>query len=427
MITDNINMNGRKKLENAVNDMYTNTISYNETMHERLKARIYKEISNVAGQLNSEKSFYIYTSAEEISKIDPIDEFLSPIIPEDLESANYNLAEINHNIKNGQPFTLATIFMECDFLTLSELIRNKKTYKGQIVTDKSTYDINFHIEHSAKYINEIEKLYRIFQNNGVKWRTINCPFAYKYIDLIIKEELATEGDIQEITINLDEYEPYKRPNVIPLWNVTKLTMPNSSNYMPVIDRLIFEHEIKLDSSINGYLLASHNNDYLYHRRQEDEFIMVTSKDIEEDMEILRVNNPSNFRKNSYAYEVLSNMSTAKPKPIIRTKSEIFDFVNSYRLASLSNLEILEIYNTFGSKTAAAESNYSAFKHTSIHEQTVNLNNFLDNNVRSDMHKKVMLLSFNGNYSDFLIYDKMSFLISELQLFFPEYRLVGKLV
>ncbi|MCL2610572.1 MAG: hypothetical protein FWE02_02730 [Defluviitaleaceae bacterium] len=399
MLNYNINMDNRKKLKKAIDDMYKNTITYNENMHNKLKDRIYKEI-------DSNSSFYIYTSAEEIEQIDPIDEFLSPMIPADLESAEYNLAEINHNIKNGQHFTLATVFMECDYQTFNDLLKNKKTYKGEIITDTNIYEIQFFIERSTKYIDEIEKLYRIFQSNGVKWRTVNCPFAYKYIDIIIKEELAMEGNIQEIIINLGEYEPYKRPGVIPLWNMTNVTIENPSNYMPVIDRLIFEHEIKLDSSINGYLLASYSNDYLYHRRQEEEFIIVTSKETEEALNILKVNNPSNFRKNSYAYEVLSNKNMLSPKPIIKTKSEILNLIKSYGMIGLFDIQILEIYKRV--------------------EQTQNLNKFLDNNVRSDAHKKVMLLTFEGNERDFLIYDKMSFLISEIQLFFPEYRLVGEL-
>lgn len=393
-------MEGREKLKKSIEDMYGNTIIYNEVMYKRLNDRIDKEV-------NSDSSFYIYTSAEEISKVDPIDEFLKPIISSDLEIENYNLAEINYNIRNGHHFILTSIFMECDFITFNEIIKNKKSYKGEIKTDISIYEINFYIERSTKYIDEIENLYHIFRSNGVKWRTINCPFVYKYIDLVVKEELAIEGDIQEIRINLDEYESYKRANFIPLWNISKSKLKNVSNYMPAIDRLIFEHEIKLDSSINGYLLASHNDDYLYHRRQKDEFIMVTSRNTEEELDILRVNNPSNFRKNRYAYEVLSNKNLYKAKPVIRNKSEVFEFINSYDYLKLSEIEILETYKKI--------------------EQTQNLNKFLDNNVRSDEHKRIMLLIFESNTKNFLTYDKMSFLISEIQLFFPEYRTIGELI
>ena len=399
MIMDNINI-VNEKLKNSIEDMYSNTISYNEIMYNTLRSRINREIYN-------KDMLYIYTSAEEISKIDPLDEFLSPINPLDLESSNYNLAEINYNIKNGQSFTLTTIFMECDFLTFNRIINNKNSYKGEVLTDIKSYEINFYVNHSMKYMNEIERLYRIFQNNGVKWRTVNCPFAYKYIDLVIKEELNIEGNIQEIVINLGEYESYKKPNVIPLWNISKFTTSNSSNYMPTIDRLIFEHEMHLNDSINGYLLASHSNDYLYHRRQENEFIMVTSKDIENGFDVLRINNPSNLRNASYAYEVVSNRSSSTQKHIIRTKSELYNFINSYKILNLYSVKILDDYKNS--------------------EKSKNLNKFLDNNIRSDLHKKIMLLTFEGDIKNFLIYDKINFLVSEVQLFFLEYRVVGEII
>ena len=62
------------------------------------------------------------------------------------------------------------------------------------------------------------------------------------------------------------------------------------------------------------------------------------------------------------------------------------------------------------------------------QQTTDYNHFIDENIRIDKFKKVMLIKFQTkDRENYLVLDKMSFLVSEIQVLFPEYHCVGEIV
>ena len=59
---------------------------------------------------------------------------------------------------------------------------------------------------------------------------------------------------------------------------------------------------------------------------------------------------------------------------------------------------------------------------------MNFNHFIDDQIRLYTLKNILLLQFQPLITDdFLLYDHLSFLVSEIQMLFPEYRCVGELV
>ena len=47
--------------------------------------------------------------------------------------------------------------------------------------------------------------------NGSQWNTINCPYAYRYVDIVLQTSTMFENseNITEITVDLEEYENIK--------------------------------------------------------------------------------------------------------------------------------------------------------------------------------------------------------------------------
>ena len=63
-------------------------------------------------------------------------------------------------------------------------------------------------------------------------------------------------------------------------------------------------------------------------------------------------------------------------------------------------------------------------------RTYALNPFMSDNVRSEQGKQVMMLSFQRSEAslsvpEYLLSDLMSFLVSEVQMHFPEYKCEGE--
>ena len=424
LIQDRLNMisdlDERRMLRSVLYDVYGNTVEYNMEMYDRLEERIYSEITD------PKEKYYIYTCIDTVENIDPIDDFLHPIIPSDLEDTVYDMKEINEKLQSGEPVVIASIFMKCSAAMLKKLLGRKRAYKGYVKTDKNVHEVGVHLKQCDKYIREIEKLYRAFQNNNIEWNTVNCPYAYKFVDIVLDTPLSMEENenVKEISIDLAEYERFKVPNAIPLWNITEFKARDAEfpTPMPVIDRIIYEHKIALEDHgvQNGYLVALDNRDYIYSRRKAEELIVVSTDNNQASWNLLKIENIANIGKKGYPYEILTNkrelgfagrFSSVKSL-VLRTRGEIARLLQSYdemsKQLKFREVEILEEYNK--------------------PQETFEFNTFIDDNIRIDPYKKIMLITFSAeNVDDYLIQDKMSFLISEIQILFPEYKCIGELV
>jgi len=420
MISD---LDGRRMLRSVLFDVYENVVDYNMKMYELLEKRIYSETSDFV------EKFYIYTCIEMVDKIDPIDDFLHPMVPDDLVEAIYDMAEINERLRSGEPVVIASVYMKCPATVLKKLLDQKKAYKGSIKTDRHIHEVNVQLKPCRKYVDVIEKLYRAFQNNGIEWKTINCPYAYKFVDVILDTPLSMEKSesIKEISVELAEYEKFRVPNVIPLWNVAQIEGVEKEfpALMPMIDRIVYEHTISLDDHgvQNGYLVdfnMEEKKDFIYSRRKEKELVIVSTSSEQATWGLIKIENIENADQGRYMGEMLTNKRdlgftgrySSVKSMVIRTRGEIARLLQSYE--DISNQLIfreVEIYESY-------------------HEppETFDLNSFIDDNIRVDSYKKIMLMLFGANNrDDYLLEEKMSFLVSEIQILFPEYKCIGELV
>ena len=415
-------LNDRKLLKDVLRDVYENLAEYNLSMYDRLENRLYNEIESHIDD------FAIYTSAEYAENIDPISEFLHPMVPNDTEAV-LNLAEIGESL-NAQPNSpgslnpvIASVFMKCSNSEISRLLSENKVFKGILKTDKGTSEISVKVKRCNKYINQIDRLYKAFQRNNIVWATVNCPYAYKFIDIILATSVSlSKGEtINEITLDLGEYDKYKQINVVPVWNVKRLEIDENSFPMPAIDRANYEHRLALESfgAKNGYLVALDNADFTYTIRRETELIVVSESSAQQPWKLLQVESPPDVIRRNNSFEVFSNKRdmgfagryAAIKSLVIRTKGELGRVLNSYEQSKsilFQGVEILESYK----KT----------------RETIDFNPFIDDNIRTNTNKKVMLLRFKaGDGEQYLVHDKISFLVSEVQILFPDYDCVGELM
>ncbi len=408
----------RRLLKNIILNAFDDIVDHNMDMYKTLENNIYNEIEDAY------EKYYIYTTVDSIENIDPISNFYHPMYQEDKQGNEINFEALGESLSSNDKTTLMTLFMELDFISLKKIIEDKRYYKCTIKTDNNVFNVKAHITKGDKYLKKIENLYRVFQFNEKDWKTINSSFAHKFINIVVDEkvDIAPDDMIKEISVDLGEYEKYKRPNYIMMWNVDYIEIDDKSFPKPLIDTIHHEHSLSIEKEErNCGFLVNTNHDYIKYIKQTDESIIIANDTDKQDVwSIVKIEDVNkNIRKNIVDYKELSNRRElgfigrfANEKAlIVRTQGELARLFESYDLSDELEFKDVEIVEEYRRDI-----------------KTVDFDYFLDNNLRDDPKRSFMVLKFSpSNREDFLLYEKLSFFVSVAGLLFPEYKCVGEIV
>ncbi|GEN36398.1 normocyte-binding protein [Aneurinibacillus danicus] len=407
----------RRLLKNIMTGVFLNLVEYQEEMNRKLEERVFNEVKD------SEEKHDVYVTVCSRDEFDPIHEFLYPMVPEDVEEKTYDMKSLVSKVDRKEEVRLLTIFLQCSFMKIKELVDSQRTFWGEMITTGGRYRIEVRLEQNKTYLREIERLYNVFQRNGVPWKTVNHPYANKFFDVILVECEETpkeEEEILEITIDLEEYEKYKKLDKVPLWNIERVSLKNTGFPVPVADRVNFEHMLSLrkTGTEHGYLVDGDEEIIRYIKRTPEELIVVSPREKSGVWNVLKITQPVETNIGRLEYELASNR---------RKNSFVSGFARKQAVTVRAKGEIVRIINSFEA------SKYLELKHIEISErangmkQTYGMNPFISDNVRVESDKKIMRLRFRPREGNsFILNDLMSFLVSEVQMYFPEYKCEGAL-
>ncbi|UHA72254.1 normocyte-binding protein [Paenibacillus sp. 481] len=406
----------RKMLKNIVTSVFLNLVEYQEEMNRKLEERVFNEIED----LGERHDIYVTMCARE--DIDPIHEFLYPMIPSDAEKKMCDMKSLLAKLSQREEACLLTLFLECDYATLKQLIYSRRTFTGEIVTASGNHRIEVRLAQNPTYMAEIEKLYHVFQKNNLPWKTVNNPYAYKFFDVMLiacDSTLSEEEEILEISINLEQYEPYKQLDKVPLWNIKRLELRNAGFPIPAKDRVNFEHVLSLvlTGTEHGYLVDGDESMMRYIKRTPEELTIVTPEEKSSLWNVLQIIQPVSSKIHKLEYELVSN----------KKKSSFTDrFAHKQALTVRAKGEIVRIVNSFESSKFVDLEQVIILESSDGEEATYGMNPFISDNVRMESDKKVMRLRFRiPESSQFIIHDILSFIVSEVQMYFPEYKCEGE--
>lgn len=409
-------LNDRVLLKKILNGVFKNLEDYTDKKLEAIETRVFNEIDF------SEKKYEIYSTIEKRDRFDETDDFMYPIIDEDFEQKTYKAGEIIKAMNNHSKLKLFKVFMECDYLTIQKLLKQNSNVSGIIKTDKKDHEAYFRIKKSKDYENVIKELYKNFIANGVIWRTVNDPFINKMLDVFmvgVKDKLDSEEKIEEIAVDFGDYSKYVRYDMVPLWNVEKLSLKSSGFPVPCEDKINYEHKISIVKSgkENGYLVDIDNQEFNYTMLKENSIIVSTSIDKPSLWKVIQIKSCTD--NNNYNYEIMSNelknnfsnrLYLQEKKPI-KTKTELARFFNSYSVAEYIRFLDVDIEDN----------------RQSLSRETYEINDFIIDELRDSNAKKSMILYFQPKDREYYLnYDILSFLVSEIQIYYPEYRCEGRL-
>ena len=407
----------RRLLRGVLLAAFTDIEDYTSGQLEEIKQRVFEESKLDHDQFN------IYTTVVSIDDYDPINNFLFPMNDDDLKELPFDASVITETIALNEKPVLAKIYFELDYLELLEIKKTlPRRFKGQLKTSRALHEIEISLVPYRGYVKQVEKLYELYLENNIPWRTVLHPSIYKFMEIQLETviDFKKHEKIEEIIIDLEELDAYKQINQIPLWNIKTEPFNNQGFPMPAGDRVSYEHVIVFQENVRemGYLIDSYSevDGIINIRRLADKLILTSSKDVIMKWQLWVVVNP--LESDLYLPNLISNRKvesfidnyTNRSSRVIRTKGEIYRLANLF--VDTADLKLVDVEIT---------------ERCSVTYETYSLNSFVKDDIRVDEDKKIMKLKFTTDEMTPFTRDIMSFITSEIALYFPEYQCVGELL
>lgn len=409
-------LDDRILLKNILNGVFVNLKNETDKKFEALEHRVFDEV-----KYKSEK-YKIFSTIKKRDEIDLTDDFLHTMFHEDLQEPVYKINDILESIRLRKHFDLFNIFMECSYLTFKEFINKDLNIKGVIQTNKRSYEANFIVKENKEYCKKIESLYKIFIDNNIPWTTINNPYIHKIAKVVLvgtKVELDPDEDIEKIDVDFGEYSKFVKYDMVPMWNVKEEVKKGTIFPTPCVDKINYEHNLSVDKG-NGYLVNTGVSEINYVMFKEESIIISCKLDEISIWNLIKIVSPEDKENEDYEYKIMSNEINqnfsnkilAQNSIRIKTKTDLARFIKSYKVAEYLKFKDIKLMDV----------------HDTALKESYNANDFIIDEIRESNIKKVLLLIFEPvDKENYLNYDILSFITSEVQFIYPEYECEGRLI
>ncbi|MCL1989640.1 MAG: hypothetical protein FWG67_01995 [Defluviitaleaceae bacterium] len=408
----------RRLLRGVLLAAFENIETYTDQQLAAIKQRVFDESKPDHDQFN------IYTSVVSIDDYDPINDFLFPMDESDLKELPFDATVITEMAQAGEKPILGKLYFELDHLMLKEIHHSLqgRTFKGHLQTNRDDYPIEVSLTPFTGYQQQIERLYGLYLENNIPWRTVLHPSIHKFIEIRLETtlEFRKQEKIEAITLQLEELETHQQINHIPLWNIKTKPFTNQGFPMPAGDRINYEHVLMFEEDIRkqGYLIdsASEADGVINTRLEADRLILISSKDLISKWKLWIIVNP---------------LETDLTLPHLTSNRKIESFIDHFASRTSRVIrtlgEIHRLANLFTDVTTLTLIDMKITAHHHVKSETYPLNPFIKDDIRKDDAKSIMHLTFQTDTLTPYTRDYMSFLTSEINLYFPEYHCVGELL
>lgn len=215
---------------------------FEKSLNERLNTKLLK-LENELFSI-SEKSPKIYNILLDKNKFD-----FSYILTEIVEEEKINL--------NSE--YLESVYLDCDYYDLEKF--ENKIYTGYFFIDEVKYNFRYILEKDNRYEKEIEKLYKLFITNNIKWYGINMKYINRMYRVKIVEYIDDISVIDKIEPIYIEYnfEDRVKINLKPYWNIVnqKFVVKES---LTILDSFAYKYE--LDKNENCTYLVNEKDELI---------------------------------------------------------------------------------------------------------------------------------------------------------------------
>lgn len=361
-----------------ISKAFEEVVRYNEAALEELKQSLHRELRDVS------ERFYLYGAVAAEGDVPIVNDFLF---------------SMDDGREEG---SIATIFCQCSRSRMEELFGNSQELI--VETEEGEVEITAQIRPCRRYQKKIEELESLFYENGVFWRTPYLPYVDRFGDVFC-QDFAPDRVVRSVR--------FKSGNIpagvglIPLWNVEPISLKCTVFPIPAIDEQNFRHTLKLPFRQDGYVVRMEQavkNVFL----SEDGLEIISEEKVQKEFDLYRIavyrdvkvpHYPltSNCRRMRHIDRQADNAVLR-----MRTRAEIGRIVTSYE--AFRGLEFVGIEEGGLGRIGGLGDRYQ----------------FVPKG------RENLLLKFHGRKTDFLAEDQVSFLVSEVQSYYPQFRVTGEL-
>ncbi len=381
-------------------------IARTEQCYRELEQRIYRE------REVPESRYGIASTVIRREHYDPMNGTLFPVVPTDLWRE-----ECTEALSTGEYLYAGTLFLEAGEGLCAEF-----EAEGDFAGTADGRETVFHVCRAVRYRDAVERLYRVFLDNGVPWTTVHTGYLDKFYDIYVERQEMPDGSgdgdsVTDVDIRFGRYGSMVRMDAIPLWNIESVTF-NSGNFMvPCIDGVHYEHEFMGggDGEGDGYLIQS-REEILEIRHEEDRIVLRTTKETFQKWTALRIVQGETMYSLDYDMPLLSNH---------RRDSFIRRYAEGTGVRLLTKADLFRRIRETGTEDYIEVENYEILEDGSGYPVQEGMDWFVQDGLFPMDGRKVLLLKFRAKVPGHYLNDSMvRFVVSRIQTYVSEYRCVG---
>lgn len=355
----------------------------------------------------------VITGLMKRGKIDVTDHSFVPMIPEDAHKEVLSAQQMIEALEQGQSYKIMSIFIRLGYDRLRQIEQEQRYFRGTIYTDYSEYPMKVVIKKNERYPEKIRDLYRIFEENHVRWKSICAPYIEKIYDVyVVETECPDDDEILRIDVDFEELSDVILYDYIPMWNI--YTGNERTGIYPElsVDRVNYDHLIYASRFQKG-------KDYLIDSRETKVWNVYRT---DADMRIICDSaEPISWDVLEFSYEpyeremdmpVFGNRDSSEIRDAeIHTMAEVKRFIHALGYDNLLRLKDIKVMK---------------IKRQDIYKTTYSMDAFMEDELRNGFTRQVLRLVFQRVAEPgYLDWDIMSYIISRIQWKLPEFNCIGE--
>jgi hypothetical protein len=407
----------RAMFRDILEQLFLGLTDHYEGLYADLERRIRDEIPAPLAR------FVIATGAVESKSLDPERGFLRPMDDADCPAPGPAEAkEALAALAEGREWPVGIIFLEMDDLDCRELAGDGgRFFRGVVIGETGERrPARFRARSAAgRYMSRVERLYQLFLDNHLPWQTVNAPYLRKFFDVTLAEAPAgglPEGRLR-FEVDWESYGPWVRRDILPVWNVSRCQAKGDEFPRPAGDTPLYEYQFSMArlGEGNGYLMDGSQIEIASVRWEDEAVVIVSPERRDLRWDIYVVHPPRESRTDDFTYPLMTNRRldsyagrlAAWYGAGVKTRAELERELLSFPDCGAIRLKGCSVTDQVGDS------------------ETYEMDPFLRDEIREPGSRRALSLLFAaGRPGYFLNRDIMSFLTSQAQRMFPEYRCAG---
>ena len=369
-----------------------------EDRFNELERKVYEELENPIEE---------YEIATAVIKKDDYEDYMGALLPiceKDLE---------NESIE-GRVNLIGTLYLKAADKICKQFEKDNL---------KVIYSLNgaltsgyISVKRVKRYREEVIKLHNAFSENAIEWNTVNTVLLDRFFELDFS---SLPKDAKDLDIDFKEYTNYLIKDLMPLWNIEKVTLKSREFITPSNDKVYYEHEIDIKKEEESALMLICPESGIVGIRQEvGKVIVKTDEESYTDFLGYKINNIyyenekglKDIISNKRKYGFLGRYAN-RSRVVLHTKAELY--------RKIRELEI-EKYIEFIDCEAVG------FIDTDDEESYIyaDMNFFLGADLLPLDKRPVILMRFIRTSNSSLCEAMVRYTLSQIQMDFDEYRCIG---